>query len=392
MSFDPLAWLDEVADHRNRMGLHRSIVPYGTATPGWLERDGQRLVDLSSNDYLGLASDPRVIAAGMESARRYGWGSGASPLVCGWREPHQRLAEDLAAFERTEAVALFPTGYAANLGTIAALVGSGDVVYGDRLNHSCLIQGARLSGASVRIFPHGDHERLAHLIGRDQGRYRRTLIATDGVFSMDGDLAPLSELVEIAERSGSMLLVDEAHGTGVFGPEGRGASAALGVADRVAIRVGTLSKALGSVGGFVAGSRRLIDHLNNHAPTLLYSTATPPAAAGAAREALRIIREEPWRRERVHQLGRRLRDGLRSVGLKVPESEGPIVPVILGDVDRTLNAASRLLASGFLVGAIRPPTVARGTARLRISLAASHDEEQLDRLIEEMESVCLPAD
>ncbi|WP_169980326.1 8-amino-7-oxononanoate synthase [Tautonia rosea] len=389
MSADPLAWLDEVAEERTRLGLQRSIVPYGAASPGWIERDGRRLLDLSSNDYLGLASDPRVVAAGIDAAHRYGWGAGASPLVCGWRDPHEALAEELAVFEHSEAVALFPTGYAANLGTIVSLVGSGDVVYGDRLNHSCLIQGARLSGATVRVYPHGDHERLEHLIERDRvrGRFRRTMIATDGVFSMDGDLAPLRELVEIAERSGAILLVDEAHGTGVFGPDGRGASAALGVAERVPIRVGTLSKGIGSVGGFVAGSRRLIDHLHNHASTLLYSTAMPPAAAGAAREALRIVREEPWRRDRVHQLGRSFRERLQAIGLPVPPSEGPIVPVILGEVDRTLNMAAQLFASGFLVAAIRPPTVPRGTARLRISLSASHNEEELERMIKVLRQI-----
>ncbi|MEW4567149.1 8-amino-7-oxononanoate synthase [Tautonia sp. JC769] len=388
MTLDPLAWIDEVAEARSRPNLQRSIVTHGAATPGWIERDGRRLVDFCSNDYLGLAGDPRVIAAGVDAARLYGWGAGASPLVSGWRGVHQALAEELAAFEGTEAVAVFPSGYAANLGTIASLVGSGDAVYGDRLNHSCLVQGARLSGASLRVFPHRDHGRLADLLERDRGRFRRTLIATDGVFSMDGYLAPIPELVAIAERFGAMLLVDEAHGTGVFGPEGRGASEALGVAGRVPIRVGTLSKAIGSVGGFVAGSRRLVDHLNNHAPTLVYSTAMPPAAAGAAREALRIIREEPWRRERVQGLGRRLREGLRGIGLPVLESEGPIVPVILGEVDRTMDAAARLLASGMLVAAIRPPTVPRGTARLRISLAASHDERQVDRLIEALKAEC----
>ena len=191
---------------------------------------------------------------------------------------------------------LFPTGYAANLGTIAALVGKDDVVYSDRLNHACLIDGARLSRATIRVYPHGDAETLADLLDEDRGRFRRSLIVTDGVFSMDGDLAPIDRLCDLSERHGAMLLVDEAHGTGVFGPDGRGAAAELGVSDRVTVRVGTLSKALGSVGGFVAGPRRLTDWLINHARPLIFSTASPAASAAAAREALRIIVAEPWRR------------------------------------------------------------------------------------------------
>src|SRR5512135_3247455 len=202
---------------------------------------------------------------------------------------------------------VFPSGFAANLGTIAALVGTGDAVYADRLNHACLIDGVRLSGARLRVYPHRDAGRLEEILARDRGRFRRSLIATEGAFSMDGDLAPLADLADLAERFGAMLLVDDAHGTGVFGPDGRGAAAEAGVADRVPIKVGTLSKALGSVGGFVAGSRQLVDWLVNHARTLIYSTALPPAAASAARAALGIVQSEPWRRARVRALGVRLR-------------------------------------------------------------------------------------
>ncbi|MFO0907507.1 MAG: aminotransferase class I/II-fold pyridoxal phosphate-dependent enzyme [Isosphaeraceae bacterium] len=230
--------------------------------------------------------------------RRSGWGAGASPLISGWTEAHEQLAAELTQFEQVEAVALFPTGFAANLGTIAALVGAGDAVYLDRLNHACLIDGARLSVPGLRSFPHADVDRLEQILLRDRGRFRRRLIATDGIFSMDGDVAPLADLADLAERFDAMLLVDEAHGTGVLGPEGRGAAAACGVANRVPIRVGTLSKALGSVGGFVAGSKQLVSWLVNHARTLIYSTP-PPAAAAAAACALQIARSESWRRESI---------------------------------------------------------------------------------------------
>jgi 8-amino-7-oxononanoate synthase len=262
------------------------------------------------------------------------------------------------------------------------LVGPGDAVYLDRLNHACLIDGARLAGARLRVYPHNDASRLETILERDRGRFRRSLIATDGVFSMDGDLAPLAELADLAERFGAMLLVDEAHGTGVFGPDGRGAAAACRVAERVTIRVGTLSKALGSIGGFVAGSHRLIDWLVDRARPLIYSTALPPAAAAAASRALAIARAEPWRRERLLAMSATLRQSLSAAGFDVGASAGPIVPVIIGPPDRTLELANRLRDRGFLVPAIRPPTVPEGTARLRIGLSAAHDDDDVSRLIE----------
>lgn len=366
---DPLAWIDAESADRELRGLSRRLALHDHVT-----------VNFGSNDYLGLASDPRVIDAARAAISRFGVGAGASPLVSGWKEPHQRLAKELAEFEGAAAVALFPTGFAANLGTITAIVGKTDAIYCDRLNHACLIDGARLSGASLRVYPHNDAERLEEILTRDRGRFRRSLIATDGVFSMDGDLAPLDRLAEIAERFEAILLVDEAHGTGVFGTDGRGASSHFGVCDRVHVRVGTLSKALGSLGGFVAGSKRLIDHLINRSRTMIYSTALPPSCAAAAMEALRIARAEPWRRERVHRLGEILRQDLRREGWTVVPSTGPIVPVIVGDADRALDLARRLDERGFLVGAIRPPTVPEGTSRLRISLSAMHTDEHVASL------------
>ncbi len=384
---DPLAWIAAEADDWSSRGLTRRLVPHRVTAPGRLVQAGQTLINFGSNDYLGLAADPRVVAAARGAAEAFGWGARASPLVTGWTEAHDELAEALARFERAEAVVLFPTGYAANLGTIAALVGKDDAIYSDRLNHACLIDGARLSRATVRIYPHSDAGELEAILTRDRGRFRRGLIVTDGVFGMDGDLAPLAVLADLADRFGLALLVDEAHGTGVFGPDGRGAGSECGVADRVHVRVGTLSKALGSVGGFVAGSRMLIDWLINHARPLIYSTATPAAAASAAREALGIAQAEPWRREKVRALGSRLRLDLTAAGYEVGPSMGPIVPVIVGEPDRALLLAQALRERGLLVPAIRPPTVPEGTARLRISLSAAHTEDDVAALIRAMKGL-----
>ena len=373
---DPYDWLDEAAEARWAADLQRALRVHD-----------RRLVNFGSNDYLGLASDPRLAEAAAEAAWIHGWGAGASPLVTGWHAPHEALAADLAEFEEVEAVALFPTGFAANLGTIGALVGSSDAVYLDRLNHASLIDGARLSGASVRVFPHRDADRLDAILARERRRFRRVLIATDGVFSMDGDLAPLAELAEIADRHGAMLLIDEAHATGVIGPDGRGSAAACGLDSGSHVRVGTLSKALGSLGGFAAGSARVVRQIVNAARPLIYSTGLPPAAASAAREALRISRVEPWRRARVIGLGDRLRGECRVLGLAVVDSTGPIVPLTIGDPTATLRLADALLEAGMLVPAIRPPTVPRGTSRLRVSLSASHRDEDLSTLMGALRSI-----
>ena len=387
---DPLAWIAAEADDWSSRGLARWLVPRRGTTPGRLAQSGQSLINFGSNNYLGLASDPRVVTAARGSAEAFGWGAGASPLVTGWTEAHDELATALARFEQAEAAVLFPTGYAANLGTIAALVGKDDAIYSDRLNHACLIDGARLSRATVRIYPHNDAGGLEAILTRDKGRFRRGLIVTDGVFSMDGDLAPLAELADLADRFGLALLVDEAHGTGVFGPDGRGAGSECGVADRVHVRVGTLSKAMGSIGGFVAGSRILIDWLINHARPLIYSTALPPAAASAAREALAIAQAEPWRRIRVRALGLRLRQDLIACGFEVSPSDGPIVAVMICDPEQALAVARALREHGLVVPAIRPPTVPTGTARLRITLSAAHADDEVETLVRALRNQLRP--
>ena len=277
-------------------------------------------------------------------------------------------------------MALFPSGFSANLGAIVSLVGPGDAVFLDRLDHACLVAGAKLSGARVRVYPHNDLDRLANALQRERAAYRRVLVATDGVFSMDGDLAPLPELVDLAERFHAMTLVDEAHATGVLGPQGRGACALLGVEDRVTVRVGTLSKALGAMGGFVAGSRVLVDRILNRAPAYMFSTSLAPAAVGAALAALGLVRAEPERRIRLAQLCRQFQASLGIPEMKLPEFPTPIIPIVVGKADRAMQLALELRDAGFLVPAIRPPTVPRGTSRLRVSLSATLSEDMVESL------------
>lgn len=381
---DPLRWIDPIAADWAERGLERKPRVFaGSTSRGVIETaEGRVLINLASNDYLSLACDPRVVAAGKAAADRYGWGASASPLVTGLRLPHVELARDLAAFERTEAAVLFPSGYSAGVATIAAVVGKGDVVFSDRLNHACLIDGIRLSRAETMIYPHIDMQRLSELLGAERSRFRRALIVTESIFGMDGDAAPIADLVDLADRHDAMLMVDEAHATGVYGPEGRGIAAEQGVSERVPIKMGTLSKALGSIGGFVAGSNKLIGLLTNHARGLVFSTAIPPSAAAAANEALRIIAIDNDRRDRLLRLGVEFRAKLAERGIETISPRGPIVPIVIGDPRETVALGERLREQGFVVAAIRPPTVPPGTSRLRLSLAAEIRLEDLEPLIQ----------
>jgi 8-amino-7-oxononanoate synthase len=378
---DPLAWMDQELAALEREGLRRRLTVRQSRQLARVTIEGRELINFGSNDYLGLAADPRLSAAASEAARREGWGSGASPLICGRGRVHADLEERLAAFEATEAALVFASGFAANAGAIAALVGPGDVVYTDRKNHASLLDGCRLSRADVRAYAHGDWQRLETLLAKAH-KYRRRLIATDSLFSMDGDLAPLAELADVAERHDAMLLIDEAHGTGVFGRRGRGVAEHLGVEDRIAVRVGTLSKALGSVGGFVAGSRSLIDWLVNRARPYVFSTAAPAATAAASSAALEIVENEPHRRQRLLDRAERLRNDLVELGWNVGRSASQIVPIIVGEPDLAVSLAASLRERGLFVPAIRPPTVPEGEACLRISLTFGHDDEAVARLIE----------
>jgi 8-amino-7-oxononanoate synthase len=354
---------------------------------GWCEVDGRRLVDFASNDYLGLSHDPRVIEAARGAAANCGTGSGASALVVGRSIWHERLEARLARFEGQEAAILFPTGYAANVGTITALVDGDDAIFSDRLNHASLIDGCRLSGAVVHIY---NHYALVSLEARLAAarNARRRLIVTDGVFSMDGVLAPLRELCTLARRYDAQLLVDEAHATGVFGRLGRGTAELLDVEDLVAVRIGTLSKAIGSVGGFVCGSRVLIDWLWNHARPQIFSTAAPPPACAAACTALDIINSDPGLRANLMILSEQVRHGVQELGLEtIPGGCGPIIPVILNDAPLAVRVAESLEQLGYLVGVMRPPSVPEESSRLRITVSAAHEPQMIDGLLSALKNV-----
>ncbi|MFW6122868.1 MAG: 8-amino-7-oxononanoate synthase [Thermodesulfobacteriota bacterium] len=356
--------------------LRRFLTPVKEALPGGRVRVGDRvLLNLSSNDYLGLSQDPRLIAAARDAAARWGVGAGASRLVVGHLALHEEVEDRLAAFKGTEAAVIFSTGYMANVGAISALVGSGDTVFCDRLNHASIYDGVKLSGASLARFPHRDLNRLEDLLQKT-GSGRR-LIVTDSVFSVDGDLAPLQEIVDLKDRYGAWLMVDEAHATGVLGTHGAGLSAALGLTPRVEVHMGTFSKALGSLGGFVAGNRRLIDYLHNRARSFIYSTAMPPPVLGAIAAALDIVAGEPERRRYLLSEAESFRQTLARAGFDTLGSETQVIPVLVGENVRTLRVAARLRERGLMAVALRPPTVPPGRSRVRFSLSAAHSPEDL---------------
>ena len=351
-------------------GLFRSLRTVESAQGARVLLDGREVVLLCSNDYLGLAGDPRVRAAAAEAAQRWGAGAGASRLVSGNMAPHRRLERELADFKGSEECVLFGSGFLANTGIVAALAGPGDVVLSDALNHASLVDGCRLARARTIVYPHGDLDALAReLRAAPDGR---ALIVTDAVFSMDGDLAPLAEIVALARRQRARVVVDEAHATGVVGRTGRGLVAELGLERDVDVVVGTLGKALGSYGAFACCDARMASFLVNRARTLIFSTALPPPSVGAALEALRIVREEPALVARLHRNAAVLREGL---GL--PGDPMPIVPLIVGGAAEAMALCEAALAHGAFAQAIRPPTVPEGTSRLRVVATAAHAEEDL---------------
>jgi 8-amino-7-oxononanoate synthase len=347
--------------------------------------DGRRMLAFCSNDYLGLAADPRLVEALRRGAQTYGVGSGSAHLVSGHSRAHHALEEELAAFCERERALLFSTGYMANLGVIAALLGRGDAVFEDRLDHASLIDGGLMSRARFQRYPHADVAALDPMLDTD---VPRKLVVTDGVFSMDGDVAPLADLAGLCRRRDAWLMVDDAHGIGVLGPQGRGSVAAAGLGQaEVPVLMGTLGKAVGTAGAFVAGSEALIETLIQLARPYIYTTAMPPAVAEATRASLRIVAGEEWRRERLHGLVARFRQGARRIGLELLDSETPIQPILLGDSMTALRWSEALRRQGILVTAIRPPTVPADSARLRVTLSAAHTPAQIDALLAVLEEV-----
>jgi 8-amino-7-oxononanoate synthase len=366
--------LQRELDDLRAQRLWRELRPLDEVEGVVVRRDGRELVNFSSNDYLGLAGSEVQREALAEGVAKYGGGSGASRLVCGTHRVHAELEAVLAAFKQTEAALCFSSGFAVALGTIPALVGSGDTLILDKLCHASLVDAARLSGATIRVFPHNHLDKLSRLLETATGR---VLIVTESIFSMDGDAAALREIVELKEKHGAWLLLDEAHAVGVLGPQGRGLAAALGLENRIELQMGTLSKALGLSGGYLAASRQVIDVLINRARSFIYSTAPPPFLAHAAGEMLKVIAGEEGEKRR-----QRLRGHVETLRrhLGAPEHPAAILPVILGGEAEAMQASKNLLESGFLVPAIRYPTVARGQARLRFTLSAGHSEAQIESL------------
>jgi 8-amino-7-oxononanoate synthase len=371
------------ADDRRRRaaaGLERGLRPVDGPQETHLTVDGRSVLSLCSNNYLGLADHPALIEAAVDAVRRYGMGSGASRLISGSMRVHHELEARLAAFKRSEGCLLFTSGYHANLGVIASLVGAGDAVFSDALNHASLIDGCRLSRAAVHVYPHADMTALAGRLAAVAAR--RRLIVTDSIFSMDGDRAPLAEICALAEQYDAMVMVDEAHATGVLGARGAGLVEALGLGERVTVQMGTLGKALGCFGAFVAGSRGLIDLLINRARTFIFTTALPPPVIAAAAAALELVEREPERRVALHRNATRLRNGLLALGYDVRgDADSHIVPVMVGEPAATMALSAALLEHGVFAHGIRPPTVPAGTGRIRATVMATHTDADIDQAI-----------
>lgn len=369
----------ELAD-LSAAGLLRTLKPLDSPTGPRVSRDGRELWNFASNDYLGLASNPELAEAFIEGVRKYGAGSAASRLVCGTLPPHRLLEEALAAAKGSEAALVFSSGFATAVGSLPALAGKDDVLILDKLCHASLIDGARLSGATIRVFPHNDTAKLARLLETSRAKQpsARIIVVTESVFSMDGDLCPLTEIIELKDRHGALLFLDEAHAFGVLGPHGMGLAAELDLQDRVDFQMGTFSKAAGLSGGYLATSTAWRDLLVNRARSFIYSTAPPPALAHATMASLERIHstDGDLRRKQLHE----------NISIFSAKHPSPIVPVLLGTNDAALATSSRLEENGFLVPAIRYPTVPRGTARLRISLSAAHPAEAIATLVKAISS------
>ena len=378
---NPYRWLNKSLETIHRANWYRSVKAIAGKPGAVVELQGKSVVNFASNDYLGLAADSRLIQAAVEATQAYGTGSTGSRLLSGHKDLHQELETAIASLKQTEAALVFSSGYLANIGTVSALVGQRDLILGDRYNHSSLKKGAILSGATAIDYQHNDLADLRQKLATNRSLYRRCLITTDSVFSMDGDLCPLPELIAIAEEFECMLLVDEAHATGVMGKTGAGCVEHFNCTGRELIQIGTLSKALGSLGGYVAGSATLIDYLRNRAASWIYTTGLSPADTAAATEAIAIVKQEPSRRDRLWQNINYLKQQLSSLDL-LP-SESPILCINFNTPETALNQAQRLIEAGIFAPAIRPPTVP--TSRIRLSLMATHQKSHLDLVARELQ-------
>lgn len=382
MPTNPYAWIEESLATIHRADWYRSVQTIHGLPGATVLLEGREVINFASNDYLGLAGDERLITAAMIAVQEFGTGATGSRLLSGHRELHRELERAIASLKQTEDAVVFSSGYLANVGTITALVGKRDFILSDQYNHSSLKNGAILSGATIIEYPHCDVEALRNQLSQQRQNYRRCLIITDSVFSMDGDLCPLSALLDVAEEFSCMLLVDEAHATGVLGETGAGCVEHFGCTGRQLIQVGTLSKALGSLGGYVAGSATLIDFLRNRAPSWIYTTALSPADTAAALTAIKIVQQEPQRRAQLWQNVAQLKQVMQQqpLSLILLPSSSPILCFQLPSAADALKAGKQLKAAGIFAPAIRPPTVP--TSRIRISLMATHEPAHIQKLVE----------
>jgi 8-amino-7-oxononanoate synthase len=375
------AFLTDTLNQIRQKGLYRAFQFLESAPGPVVMINGKRVIQFSSNNYLGLANHPVLKKAAKEAVEKYGVGVGASRLITGNIELYGKLEERMAKFKHTESALIFPTGYQANVGTITALLGPDDVIFSDALNHASIVDGCRLSGAQIMVYPHRDLDSLEKII-RKAPKARNRMIITDGIFSMDGTIAPLSELASLARNYGCWLMVDEAHATGVLGKGGRGTAEFFGVEGEVDIQMGTFSKALGSLGGYIAGSRKLIEFLTNKCRSLIYTTGLPPAVLAVNQAAIDLVEKGSELREKIREKAKFFREELNKLGYNTLNSETQIIPVLIGDNGLTMEFSKYLFRNGIFAQGIRPPTVPEGLSRVRISIMATHEWEDLQYGIE----------
>ena len=382
-----LNYLKEKIEELKKEGVYRKLPILEGANNAEIMLNGKKVINLSSNNYLGFANHPRLKKAAIEAVEKYGAGAGAVRTIVGNMSIHEELEELLSEFKREEAAFIYQSGFNCNAGTIQAVTEAGDLIISDELNHASIIDGTRLSKADRKIFKHSDLDNLEQVLKENRDKYRNVLIITDGVFSMDGDIAKLPEIVELAEKYEAMTYVDDAHGSGVLGESGRGTVDHFGLHGRVDFSIGTLSKAIGVVGGYGAGSKTMYEWLNHRARPVLFSTSLPPAAVGAIMEAIKMLMESTEYTDKLWDNAKYFKQKLGTLGFNTGHSETPITPVIIGDEAETMEFSKKLLENGVFVSAIVFPTVPRGTGRVRCMVTAGHTKEQLDRAVDIFEKV-----
>jgi glycine C-acetyltransferase len=380
-------FLVEEINQLKAQGLYRPLKELQSPQKPRSVIDGREVINLSSNNYLGLADDPRLKQATIEATQKWGAGSGAERTIIGTMSIHNELERKLAEFKHTEAAVVFQSGFTCNSGVIPVLVGDGDGIISDELNHASIIDGCRLTKAEINRYKHADMADLERVLQETEGKYRRRLIITDGVFSMDGDIAPLPQIVELAEKHGCMTYVDDAHSSGVLGKNGQGSVHHFGLNGRVTVQVGTLSKAVGVLGGYVAGPKALIELLWHRGRPFLFSTSHPPGVAAACIRSIEIMEQEPELIEKLWENARYFKSGLEKLGFNTGKSETPITPVIAGDEVKAMKLSDRLLEEGVFAQGIAFPTVARGKARVRTIVSAAHTKQDLDEALRAFEKV-----